>query len=84
MNGQQNPVELLVISVVMVVLGIVGVIAGFSRDLRGGLDGLLLLFVSLMMALIFFALLVVLAKDQGWIGKLSKQPDSSASPTAGK
>ena len=85
MNGQQNPVELLVISVVMVVLGMIGVMAGFSRDLRGGLDGLLLLFVSLMIALIFAILLFVLARDQGWIGKRSKDAGGpQTSPAAGK
>ena len=73
MNGQQNPIELLVISVVMVVLGVFGVIAGFSRDLLGSMDGLLMLFVSLMVAVIFAILLLVLAKDQGWIGKRTKE-----------
>ena len=84
MNGKENPVELLVMSVVMIVLGILGVIAGFSRDLRGGLDGLLLLFVSLLMALIFAILLFVLAKGQGWIGKRSKDGGTQTAPAAGK
>jgi hypothetical protein len=85
MNGPENPIELLVMSVVMIALGIAGVIAGFSRDLRGGLDGLLLLFVSLMMVLIFAALLFVLAKGRGWLGGTgSKAAGSSQSPAPGK
>lgn len=84
MNGKEKPVELLVICVVMIVLGVVGVISGFSRDLLGGLDGLLMLFVSLLMALIFAALLFVLAKGQGWLGKRKKDASSSAAPAAGK
>ncbi len=35
MNGKENPIELLVISLVMIVLGVAGVIAGFSRGPSG-------------------------------------------------
>jgi len=85
MNGKENPIELLVICVVMVVLGILGVISGISRDLLGSLDGLLMLFVSLMMALIFGILVLVLAKGNGWLGGKHRNSDgSSATSAAGK
>jgi hypothetical protein len=84
MNGKENPIELLVISVVMIVLGVAGVIAGFSRGLMGSMDGLLILAVALMMALIFAGLLFVLAKQQGWLGGRSKAVGAEASPAAGK
>jgi hypothetical protein len=69
MNGQENPVELLVICAVMLVLSILGILGGLSSRLMGSLDGLLMLAVCGMMALIFAILLFVLAKGRGWLGK---------------
>jgi uncharacterized membrane-anchored protein len=69
MNGQQNPIELLVMCAVMLVLSILGLVGGLSTQLFGSLDGLLIIAVCLTMALIFGILLFVLAKEQGWLGK---------------
>jgi len=69
MNGQENPIELLVICAVMLVLSILGVAGGLSPRLIGTLDGLLIVAICLMTALIFAILLFVLAKERGWIGK---------------
>jgi hypothetical protein len=69
MNGQENPVELLVICAVMLVLSILGILGGLSSRLMGSLDGLLMLAVCGMTALIFAILLFVLAKGRGWLGK---------------
>ena len=65
MNGQENPVELLVICAVMLVLSILGILGGLSSRLRGSLDGLLMVAVCGMTALIFAILLFVLAKGRG-------------------
>ncbi len=81
MNGQENEAELVVMSVVMIVLSILGIIAGFSRDLFGGIDGLLMLGIALMVLLIFVALLFFQAKQLGWIGKHQKE-DTPAGPPA--
>ena len=80
MNGKENEAELAIMSAVMVVLSLAGIIAGFSRDLFGGIDGLLILAVALMMLLIFSALLFVQAKQQGWIGRKHKQAEQAAAP----
>jgi hypothetical protein len=69
MNGKQNPIELLVMCAVMLLLSILGVVGGLSTRLIGSLDGLLIIAVCLTMALIFGILLLVLAKEQGWLGK---------------
>ena len=69
MNGKENPVELLVICAVMLVLSILGILGGLSSRLVGSLDGLLMLAVCGMTALIFAILLFVLAKGRGWLGK---------------
>jgi hypothetical protein len=83
MNGQQNPVELLVICAVMVVLSILGVVGALSTRLFGSLDGLLMLAVCLMTALIFALLLFVLAKEQGWLGKRGPDGGAATPPSAG-
>jgi hypothetical protein len=69
MNGKENPVELLVICAVMLVLSILGILGGLSSRLVGSLDGLLMLAICGMTALIFAALLFVLAKGRGGLGK---------------
>lgn len=81
MNGKQNPIELLVMCAVMLVLSILGVVGGLSTRLIGSLDGLLIIAVCLTMALIFGILLLVLAKEQGWLGK---RGTDSAPATAAK
>ena len=84
MNGKENEAELVIMSVVMIVLSILGIIAGFSRDLFGGIDGLLMLGVALMILLIFSLLLLVQAKQQGWIGKRHKDEGPAGAPPAAK
>ena len=84
MNGKENEAELAIMSVVMIVLSILGIIAGFSRGLFGGIDGLLILGVALMILLIFSLLLLVQAKQLGWIGKRHKDEGQTAPPAAAK
>ena len=78
MNGKENEAELAIMSIVVIILSIAGIVAGFSRDLFGGIDGLLLLGIALLMLVIFTLLLVVQAKQQGWIGKHHKEENSPA------
>ena len=78
MNGKENEAELAIMSLVMVVLSIAGIAAGFSKDLFGGIDGLLMLSIALMILLIFSILLVVQARPLGWIGK--HKEDAAAAP----
>ena len=84
MNGKENPIELLLICAVMVVLSILGVVGGLSRRLFGGLDGLLMIAVCLMMALIFAILLFVLAKERGWLGKRGPDGGAATPPSPAK
>ena len=81
MDGKENEAELAIMSAVMIVLSILGIIAGFSRGLFGGIDGLLILGIALMILLIFSILLLVQAMAQGWIGKKHKD-EGAAGPTA--
>jgi len=82
MNGQENPLELLIICAVMLVLSIVGILGGLSARLFGTLDGLLMLAVCMMTALIFAILLFVLAKERGWLGKRGPSGGAAAASSA--
>jgi uncharacterized RDD family membrane protein YckC len=84
MNDKEHPIELLVMCAVVVVLSILGIVAGFSKDLFGNMDGILILGICLMMALIFAILLFVLLKDEGWLGKHHQDAGPAASPAKGK
>jgi uncharacterized membrane protein len=84
MNGKENEAELVVMSVVMILLSIFGIVAGFSRGLFGGIDGLLILGIALMTLLIFSLLLLFQAKQLGWIGKRHKDETPAGSPSAAK
>jgi len=82
MSGRENEAELAIMSLVIIVLSALGIVAGFSRGLFGGIDGLLALGISLMMILVFGILLLVQAKEQGWIGK--KHDGQNTPPAAAK
>jgi uncharacterized membrane protein len=84
MNGQENEAELVTMSVVMIVLSLLGIIAGFSRGLFGGIDGLLILGIALMILLIFSLLLLFQAKQMGWLGKSHKGEGQTRPPAAAK
>jgi hypothetical protein len=84
MNGQEKPLELLAMCAAVIVLSILGIAAGFSRELFGSLDGLLMLAACLMMALTFALLLFDLAKKQGWLRKRRQENGSEASSANGK
>ena len=84
MSGQENEAELTIMSVVMIVFSLLGIIAGFSRELFRGIDGLLMLGVALMILLIFSLLLLVQAKQLGWIGKHHNDEGPAGAPPAAK
>ena len=78
MNGKENPLELIVMCAVMIVLSLLGIVGGLSRGLLGNMDGILLLGICLMIALISALLLFILAKEQGWIGKHKSEDGPAA------
>jgi hypothetical protein len=81
MNGKENPLELVVMCAVMIVLSILGIAGGFTKDLFGNLDGILLLAICLMMLVVSALLLFGVARDEGWIGKKNhKDGPAGASP----
>ena len=83
MNGQQRPLVLLIICAVLLVLAIWGLVGGLSTRLLGDIDGLLMLAVSLMIAVIFALMLYMLAKEQGWLHRRGKGNGAPPPPGAG-
>jgi hypothetical protein len=81
-NGEQRPLVLLIICAVLLVLSIWGVVGGLSARLFGDIDGLLMLAVSLMIAVIFALMLFMLGKEQGWFDRRGKSGGSG--PPAGE
>jgi len=78
MTDKENPIELLAICAVMLLLSVLGIVGGVSSRLRGSLDGLLMVAICLLMAVVFGILLFVLAKECGWIRK--RDPNGAAAP----
>jgi hypothetical protein len=74
--------EVVGIGLVILVLSLIGVAADFMLDLKLDMDGLLLISVCLLMALVSAAMLFFLAKEQGWLRK-AKSASTPAAPAAG-
>lgn len=71
MSEKSSSGILTVVGIGLFILGIsvIGVVADFLFDLKLDMDGLLLISVCLLMALVSAAMLFFLAKAQGWLGK---------------
>jgi hypothetical protein len=67
---------------VIVVLSISGLASDIITRLGLDLDGLLLILVSLLMAGLFSLMLLLIAKDHGWIPTRNKTESAAAKPTA--
>lgn len=73
--------EVVGIGLFLLVVSVIGIAADFIFDLKLDMDGLLLISVCLLMALVSAAMLFFLAKGQGWLGK--GKPSTPAAPSAG-
>jgi hypothetical protein len=59
------------VCLVIIALSVVGVVSAFVTGLRSDIDGLLLILVGVLMGSLFSFTLFVLAKQQGWLTRLS-------------
>ncbi len=73
--------EVVGIGLFILVVSVIGIAADFLFDLKLDMDGLLLISVCLLMALVSAAMLFFLAKAQGWLGK--GKSEAPAPPAAG-
>ncbi len=81
MNTRTGYLTVAAIVLITILVSFAGVISDFLMGLGLDMDGLLLLSVSLMMALIFAAMLFLVAKQAGWIG--ARKSGDAASPKPG-
>jgi len=70
MSGQRAILGLAGVCLIVLVLSIAGLVADFSSHLEFNIDGLLLLGVCLMMGGTFAVMLLLIAKEYGWLGRL--------------
>jgi hypothetical protein len=82
MTKKQGVLSLVGICLLIVVLSAAGLVSDFLTRLGLDLDGLLLILCSLLMGLLFLIMLVVIAREQGWIPERHKK--ESAPPPASK
>ena len=68
------------IGIFILAISVIGVVADFLFDLKLDMDGLLLISICLLMALVSAAMLFFLAMSMGWIGK--SKSAAAASPAA--
>jgi len=79
---KEHVMGLVAICLVVVVLSISGLASDFLTRLGLDLDGLLLIMVSLLMAGLFLLMLLLIAKDQGWLPGGAKKESAPAASGA--
>jgi hypothetical protein len=78
---KEHVLGLVGICVVTLVLSFAGLISDFVTRLIGNIDGLLLLFICLMMAGLFFVVLLSIAKEEGWLpSRHAKESGAASNP----
>jgi hypothetical protein len=70
------------VALVFIILSAAGLAATFFTGILKNIDGLLLVSICLMMALVFTAMLVAFARSQGWIGRGKSAGSAPASTSA--
>jgi hypothetical protein len=84
MPNEKEGLGMLAMCTIIVALSVAGVVAAFVTRLVDSVDGLLLLMISLMMGGVFALMLLLTAKEEGWLPSRAKKKDSSAKAGAGK
>jgi len=80
MTKKQGVLGLVGICLLILVLSAAGLASDFLTRLGLDLDGLLLILCSLLMGLLFLIMLLVIAREQGWIPQRHKK--DAAQPPA--
>jgi 4-amino-4-deoxy-L-arabinose transferase-like glycosyltransferase len=79
---KEHVLGLLGICAVVLVLSFAGLISDFVTRLIGNIDGLLLLFICLMMLGLFAGMLYAMGKEEGWLP--GHRSSSNPGPGEGK
>ena len=79
MKKEHGILGLVGICIVILVFSFAGVISDFVTRLIGNIDGLLLLFICLMMLGLFAGMLLAMGKEEGWLPTRHHAEAASAS-----
>ena len=80
MTKKQGVLGLVAICLLIVVLSGAGLASDFFTRLGLDLDGLLLILSSLLLGLLFLIMLIVIAKEQGWIPERHRKESPAPAP----
>jgi hypothetical protein len=83
-NERNGLMEVIFVGVVMIILSLAGIASGFFTKIVFDIDGLLLINICLLMALIFAIMLLVTLKQWGFLGKKAVDSAPPAAPAAPK
>jgi hypothetical protein len=82
-NTMRAALALLGICAFFILLSVAGLASDFITRLLGSIDGLLLAMVCLLIAGLFFLMLIVLASESGFLPSRHKRDDPTAGTAAG-
>lgn len=78
MGSLRQGMTLALICVVVLVFSVAAIVAAFATGIELNIDGILLIAIGLMMAGIFGLMLLLMAREQGWIPARAKKEASPA------
>jgi bacteriorhodopsin len=76
MGSLRQGITLTLICLVVLAFSVAGIAASFALRIELNIDGILLIAIGLMMAGIFGLMLLLLAREQGWIPARSKKEEA--------
>ncbi len=68
------------VCVLLILFAAAGLVCTFATGLEFNIDGLLLLMVCLMIGGLFTLMLLLMAKEMGWLTSRKKSAEASANP----
>ncbi len=76
MGSLRQGIALALICLIVLAFSVAGIAASFAAHIELNIDGILLIAIGLMMAGIFGLMLLLLAREQGWIPARSKKEEA--------
>lgn len=75
---REEGIGMVAMCAIIILLSLGGLVAAFETRLVTSVDGLLLLMICLMMGGLFTLMLLLTAKDEGWLPSMHKKQGDSA------
>jgi hypothetical protein len=82
MDTQREGLGLVAMCAIVILLSVLGLVSAFVTGLVTSVDGLLLLMICLMMGGLFTLMLLLTAKDEGWLPGFGKKENASGAAPA--